>query len=87
MPNFNPFNNTIDGFRIIECKEMVTYAGEDWSKVRSPGRARRRRKKHRQNIGALYVPSGQFIMDERRHTITCHPAMAAQLKAAAKELK
>lgn len=62
---------------------MVVYAGEDWSKVRSPGRARRRRKKHRQNITALYEPDGNYLVDQVRGVIYCHPAMARKLIAAA----
>lgn len=81
---FNPFSvpNTFNGLRIFECPEMVVYAGEDWSKVRSPGRARRRRKKHPQNITALYVPDEKYLIDERRGAIYCHPAMAKRLIAA-----
>ncbi len=74
--------NSFSGFRIFEQPHMVVYAGEDWSKVRSPGRARRRRKKHRQNIVALYNPSPEFLVDERANIIHCHPAMAAKLRAA-----
>ncbi len=82
---FNPFLGTIGGFRIHEVDSMVVYAGEDWSKVRSPGRARRRRKKHRQNITALYEPDGRYFVDESRRVIYCHPAMARKLIAASLE--
>lgn len=74
--------NLVNGFRIFESAAMVVYAGEDWSKVRSPGRARRRRKKHRQNITAKYDPSPEFLLDARRQAIYCHPAMAAAIRAA-----
>lgn len=82
---FNPISspNTFNGFKIFECAEMVVYVCEDWSKVRSPARARRRRKKHRQNITAHYEPSSEFIIDERRRSIYCHPAMVAKLRRAA----
>lgn len=80
---FNPINNTLNGFRIIESPHMVVYAGEDWSKVRSPARARRRRKKHRQNITAKYEPSPEFLVDKIRNVIYCHPAMASKLVSAA----
>jgi hypothetical protein len=81
---FNPFSlpNTFNSFQIFESPHMVVYVGEDWSKVRSPGRARRRRKKHRQNITARYEPSSEFLINERARTIHCHPAMAAKLRAA-----
>lgn len=84
---YNPYTSpaTFSGFRIFESLEMVVYAGEDWSKVRSPARARRRRKKHRQNITAKYDPSPEFIVDERRQAIYCHPVMAGKLSAAARE--
>jgi hypothetical protein len=77
--------NSFNGFAIYECEHMVIYVGEDWSKVRSPARARRRRKKHRQNITALYEPSREFLFDEKRRSIYCHPVMAAKLRAAALE--
>ncbi len=84
---FNPFSQpaTFNGLRIFECPEMVVYVGEDWSRVRSPGRARRRRKKHPQNIVALYEPDGRYLIDERRGAIYCHPAMARKLYIAARE--
>lgn len=77
---------SFNGFNIVETTEMVVYAGEDWSKVRSPSRARRRRKKHRQNITAKYDPSPEFLIDERRLVIYCHPEMAKKLIRAAKEV-
>ncbi|MCA0338965.1 MAG: hypothetical protein LCH99_04460 [Proteobacteria bacterium] len=80
---FNPILGTIGSLRIHEVEAMVVYAGEDWSKVRSPGRARRRRKKHRQNITALYEPDGNYLVDQVRGVIYCHPAMARKLIAAA----
>lgn len=75
---------TFNGFSIVETMGMVVYAGEDWSKVRSPSRARRRRKKHSQNITAKYDPSPEFLIDERRRVIYCHPAMAKKLMQSAK---
>lgn len=77
--------NTFNGFRVFEVPAMVVYDGEDWSKVRSPGRARRRRKKHRQNITAKYKPDGKFLINEREHAIYCHPAMANMLRAQTSE--
>lgn len=86
---FNSYRspNTFNGFTIFESLAMVVYAGEDWSKVRSPGRARRRRKKHRQNIVAKYDPSPEFFIDQNRRAIYCHPVMAAKLRAATTEGK
>ena len=80
---FNPVFGTIGGLRVHEVDSMVVYAGEDWSKVRSRGRARRRRIKHRQNITALYEPDGKYLVDQIRGVIYCHPAMARKLIAAA----
>lgn len=86
---FNPFliPNTFSGMRIFEAPSMVVYVGEDWSKVRSRGRAARRRKKHRQNITALYEPDGKYLIDEARGAIYCHPAMASKLRASLQETK
>lgn len=77
----NPFTNSYNGFQIIEVESMVDVIGEDWSRVRSPGRARRRRKKHRQNIRPLYAPREEYMMVGNR--VYCHPAMATKLWAAA----
>lgn len=85
--HFNRFlsSPSINGMRIVECEEMRDVVGEDWSKVRSPGRARRRRRKHRQNIQPLYKPQEKFLVMETEGVIFCHPAMAARLIAAAEE--
>lgn len=79
----NFLTNTLGGMHVVEDPNMVEVVGEDWSKVRSPGRARRRRKKHRQNILPLYAPMKQLYQLGNR--IICHPAMAAKLRAAAHE--
>lgn len=73
----------IHGMRIIESVEMVDVVGENWTSVRSPGRARRRRKKHRQNIKPLYAPKKEFL--QMGNTIICHPVMAAKLRVAVVE--
>jgi hypothetical protein len=41
--------------RIVESWALYDVV-EDWSRVRSPGRARRRMRKHRQNIVTRHVP-------------------------------
>lgn len=71
------------GVQIIEVESMVEVVGEDWTRVRSPGRARRRRKKHRQNISPLYAPLKTFLQSGNK--IYCHPARAAQLRSAIRE--
>lgn len=50
----------LNGFLIIESPSM-TDAVEDWSRVRSPSRAARRRKKHRQNIEVRHVAKRDVI--------------------------
>lgn len=45
---------------IIESLAMVDGPFEDWSRVRSPGRARRRRR-YRQNIRFYYTPKPDFL--------------------------
>lgn len=77
----NPVTNSMFGVQIVEVESMVDVVGEDWSRVRSPGRARRRRRKHPQNIRPLYAPQQQFVSVGNK--IYCHPAMAAKLWAAA----
>ena len=52
---------------------------EDWSRVRSPARARRRRAKHRQNITISYPPSDDVLFVGGK--VVCHPAMVAKIKA------
>lgn len=70
------------GMRVIENAALVDTV-EDWSRVRSPGRARRRRHKHRQNIEIVYVPKTEFY--QIGDAIMCHPVMAAKLRAAAQK--
>ena len=70
----------IAGLRVIESSHMVDGPFEDWSRVRSPGRARRRRGKHRQNIRIFYTPKPEFL--KTADAIIGHPAMCAKLKAA-----
>lgn len=78
---FNPLTSSIMGVQIVEDANMVEVVGEDWSNVRSPPRARRRRLKHRQNILPLYAPLQRYYNIGNR--IYCHPVMAAKLMAAA----
>lgn len=64
------------GLRIVE-NDMLVKTSEDWSGVRSPGRARRRRAKHRQNIRIVGVPADPVQMGD---TIFMHPATAQRLR-------
>lgn len=72
-------NLTYMGLRIIE-NPMLTKTIEDWSRVRSHGRARRRRWKHRQNIKILTVPSDQMYMTG--DAVICHPTKVMELRKA-----
>ena len=72
------------GVRIIESLDMVDYV-EDWSRVRSPGRARRRRRKHRQNIRVIAVPKKEAFSTDGGRTLIMHPEMARQLREAIPE--
>lgn len=79
MTNFASLGR-FGGMNIYESIHL-TISVEDWSAVRSPGRARRRRAKHRQNIvirrdpdpNAYQMPDGWLHM---------HPETARKLRAA-----
>ncbi len=63
----------LGGLRLIASK----YVGdqyEDWSQVRSHGRAARRRKLgHPQRIVIRYKPNGKYLHDVVNHCIIAHP--------------
>lgn len=62
------------GIRVI-TNDSIGDPYEDWSGVRSPGRARRRRAKgHPQRIVVRYRSNGQFYHDRLHNAIVCHPA-------------
>lgn len=69
---------------IIEDRNMVDGPFEDWSRVRSPGRARRRRHKHRQNIRIYYVPA-KSLLKLPDGTLVGHPQTVAALYAKIRE--
>jgi len=73
-------------FGSVEICESVllTIPVEDWSSVRSPGRARRRRAKHRQNIIIRRDPdpNGYQMPDGSIHM---HPETARKLRQALQE--
>lgn len=71
--------------RIIEDINM-TDPVEDWSQVRSPSRAaRRRRQGHRQNIKITMVPKKEAYSIDGGRTMIMHPDLAAELRRLAKE--
>lgn len=65
------------GLRIVEDASLVDTV-EDWSRVRSPGRARRRRHKHPQNVRSVHVPKKTAVMFG--NTLFMHPEMARRLR-------
>ena len=67
--------------KIVESLAMVDQV-EDWSGVRSPGRARRRRRKYRQNIKIVNVPKPHAISIDGGRTLIMHPEIARQLRHA-----
>jgi hypothetical protein len=65
------------GMKIVSdpyCTEREP--SEDWSQVRSPGRAARRRKKYPQRIRIYFKPAAYRIGD----TLFAHPAIIAELR-------
>lgn len=71
-------DSMLSGLRIMTNVALVDGPFEDWSKVRSHGRARRRRKKHPQRIRVYYTPSKTIY--RMGDTIFCHPAMYAEIQ-------
>jgi len=66
----------ITGVRIIEDSNLVDYV-EDWSKVRSPSRARRRRKRgFAQNIQMSAVALQKVYSLDGGKTLVMHPDIA-----------
>ena len=68
------------GLDIIESHLMAETV-EDWSEVRSPARAKRRRRLgHPQRIRLRLVPLKEAV--QIGNTLVMHPAMAAELRRA-----
>lgn len=71
------------GLRIIESALLTLPAREDWSQVRSPGRARRRRAQgHPQRIRYVRDPNPNALWTAE--AIFMHPATAAKFYATVK---
>ena len=79
-----PFDiNMLGGFRIIESA-LLTEPFEDWSQVRSHGRARRRLKQgHPQRVRYIQVPSKNAY--RIGSDIVMHPVMARELRRSFKQ--
>ena len=70
--------------RIVGSDQLAD-TKEDWSKVRSPGRAARRRKRgHKQRITTKITPRDEAIIDRSSGTVFVHPSKLASLKEALK---
>lgn len=73
--------NTFMGMRIV-TNNVLTVPAEDWSRVRSPARARRRmRRGHRQNVRYYDAPSPKAMIIDG--ALYCHTDMVVELKRAA----
>jgi len=68
---------TFGGMKLVSADHLEDTI-EDWSQVRSPSRARRRRWKHRQNIKFIKVPKKEFY--QVGDTIYAHPVRIAELR-------
>lgn len=85
MMNFNPLLGLYGGIQIIET-DSVGDPWQDWSKVRSPGRAiRRLRRGFKQRIVTRYRANGKCFHDKVRNVIFLHPHDAIKLRAAVPE--
>ena len=69
----------VEGFRLIEEPNLLDGPFEDWSRVRSPSRARRRRAKHRQNIRVYHTPS-KNLLKLPNGDVVGHPATIRALE-------
>ena len=70
------------GCRIIEDLTLVDMV-EDWSRVRSPSRARRRRKRgYRQNVVMRAVPKQEVYSLDGGRTLVMHPEVARVMERA-----
>lgn len=71
---------TFNGMRVVTSL-YLTKSVEDWSEVRSPSRARRRRKLgHRQRIRTIHVPDPNVY--QMQGSLHMHPETLRALQAA-----
>lgn len=85
MRSGNLLMPALGGLRIIESAQMVDGPFEDWSDVRAPSRAARRRKMgHKQRIRFFYKPKAA-LLKLPDGTIVGHPETVSQLRAYLKE--
>lgn len=70
------------GIKIVSCPELSKIE-EDWSSVRSPSRAKRRRRQgHHQRIKTKVIPNDTAVIDQTTGTVYVHPAKMADLRRA-----
>lgn len=72
--------SSFGGVRLFSSDLLVVGPFEDWTQVRSPGRARRRRAKYPQRIRLYYKPDPNVIHDRIHGTIIGHPATLDRLR-------
>lgn len=85
MTVFNNSFGCLIGIRLIESRHMTIGPFEDWSQVRSHGRAARRRKKHPQRIRLYYKPDPNVMHDRIHNAIIGHPETLRHLRSAISE--
>lgn len=71
------------GLRFVATPALLIGPFEDWSQVRSPGRARRRRRKYPQKIRVYYKPDP--VMRRTGNTVYAHPETLAAVERALEE--
>lgn len=70
----------LNGLRILEDDSLVEIV-EDWSRVRSPSRAARRRKQgHRQNVVERPIPSRRVFFSNNDGVVIMHPDLVDELR-------
>ncbi|MGU3666132.1 hypothetical protein ACLBX9_18260 [Methylobacterium sp. A49B] len=73
----------LGGIRIFASELMPTDTVEDWSEVRSPSRAaRRRRQGHCQRIAYREVPRREILYVEAQNAMFMHPVVLAEFEIA-----
>jgi hypothetical protein len=74
---------SLGGIRILASEHMPTDTVEDWSRVRSPGRAaRRRRQGHPQRIGYRQEPKRMVVHDTAQNVLYVHPVIFDEIAEA-----
>lgn len=73
---------TRPGSIVLVADPKLIVEVEDWSKVRSPSRAKRRQKKgHPQNVVRLTAPDPRVYFSPDRSSLHAHPSTLARVRA------